>query len=1200
MTRHDDEDGLGGAGATGLSRTVVGRADLLRAISRDPGRLATWADLTGYEMTLGDDWGHGKAVGDESEAPQPGPPPPERDPTAPLAPVPFWMPVAAEWVEVGPGDTGAAADSTSAAPPTASVVDWQDTLAPQERVAARFRPLAPWRVIAPPLRRAATHLMRGKDLDVPDVVRRLSRAEPLDEIPRALRRTWGGDALLIYDGSRRLVPYGDDQALVGARLRRLLPRHGLVERIARDARSDDGDPAGPRPGQGGLVVVLGDLGCLAVDGDGSIDHWCAYGRRLLDAGVRRVALVPMPLDRVPRHVHRLWTVVRWDRHGATGGRAPLTIQRLLTLLSPAVSIETGLLRDVRLALGGDAALEAAFWQHPALVSASRAGATLDSDLAKDLREHFDDEPEADRRCVLTLIRRWRVGLPPELWYEEVLGLSARSQPLVPAADVAAAASSVAAYRDRIGRAADGTGSQLVGPWARRVIDRLPPGASEGGPQQALWRGLAAAVESTLPGGTPADVPSDSDPSPLLLVQQGGDLAWGPFDARPVGIVPSGLASSDGRPLSPLAILHSRNRIVHVDMPFWRAGPPPWAEDWGEDAFGPWVSFVVGGVRQRMRWISPGRFLMGSPEDEPGRYDDEGPRHEVFITRGFWLADTPCTQALWQAVMGENPSHFKSPQRPVEGVSWKNVDAFVGRMNERRDDLRLMLPTEAQWEYACRAGTASATYAGPMEIRGLNDAPVLDAIAWYGGNSGVDFDLAEGFDSSGWGEKQYEHTRAGTRLVGQKVPNAWGLYDMLGNVWEWCADGKRDYAEAGERDPVGAQGPGVARAVRGGGWVDVARFVRSARRYWVGPGIRDDSLGFRLARVQEGAEPVGAAEGREAEPRPERPRPSEATGSWRGRGGPRDARVTEEPLPASARISVTTDTAAVILQKVTRPRWAVQMARDHMGLWAEFQIDSKAAGAVVQRMRWIPPGRFLIGSPDDEPGRIDNEGPRHGVLMTRGFWLADTPCTQALWEAVMRENPSRFKSPQRPVERVSWERVRTFLQRINKRPGDLRLELPTEAQWEYACRAGTETATYAGPIEIRGANDAPVLDAIAWYGGNSGMDFDLPGGTDSSGWPDKQYEHTKAGTRVVGQKVPNPWGLYDMLGNVWEWCADGRREYLAVVARDPTGEEGPGVARAVRGGGWFFNARLVRSAQRYWSEPGRRIVNLGFRLARVQD
>ena len=265
------------------------------------------------------------------------------------------------------------------------------------------------------------------------------------------------------------------------------------------------------------------------------------------------------------------------------------------------------------------------------------------------------------------------------------------------------------------------------------------------------------------------------------------------------------------------------------------------------------------VRQRLRWIAPGRFLMGSPEDEPGRHDDEGPQHEVTISRGYWLFDTPCPQALWQAVMGDNPSRFKSPQRPVEQVSWDDVQEFLTGINERVSGLALSLPSEAEWEYACRAGTTTALYTGDIEILGERNAPALDPIAWYGGNSGVGFDLEDGWDSAHWPEKQYDHKRAGTRPVGLKQPNEWGLSDMLGNVYEWCADHWHDSYDGAPADAsawldAGAEA-GADRVIRGGTWGDYARHVRSAFRFRYEPGFRDFILGFRCARVQEGAEPL---------------------------------------------------------------------------------------------------------------------------------------------------------------------------------------------------------------------------------------------------------------------------------------------------------------------------------------------------------
>ncbi len=279
-------------------------------------------------------------------------------------------------------------------------------------------------------------------------------------------------------------------------------------------------------------------------------------------------------------------------------------------------------------------------------------------------------------------------------------------------------------------------------------------------------------------------------------------------------------------------------------------PPDWASGWGQDGYGVFVEFTVLEVTQRLRWIPPGRFEMGS-ENEPGRYDDEGPRHRVTLAQGFWLFDTPCTQALWAAVMRDNPSQFKSPTRPVEQVSWNQVQDFLKQINTRFPELNLTLPSEAQWEYACRARTETAIYTGELEILGECNAPALDPIAWYGGNSGVDFDLENGYDSSGWREKQYPHTRAGTRPVKLKRANPWGLYDMLGNVWEWTQDHWHNNYQGAPTDGSAWEdrSAGADRVVRGGSWGGYARNVRAAYRSQRGPGLRRDYLGFRCARVQ---------------------------------------------------------------------------------------------------------------------------------------------------------------------------------------------------------------------------------------------------------------------------------------------------------------------------------------------------------------
>ena len=200
---------------------------------------------------------------------------------------------------------------------------------------------------------------------------------------------------------------------------------------------------------------------------------------------------------------------------------------------------------------------------------------------------------------------------------------------------------------------------------------------------------------------------------------------------------------------------------------------------------------------------------------------------------------------------------------------------------------------------------------------------------------------------------------------------------------------------------------------------------------------------------------------------------------------------------------------------------------------------------------------------------------------------------------MKDNPSYFKSgDDYPVESVSWDDCQKFVQALNSRyPQDgLRWALPTEAQWEYACRAGTGTALPNGKdIRILGDNNAPALDDIAWYGGNSSVNYSGSNGYDTSGWPDKQYPGGEAGTHPVRGKNANAWGLYDMIGNVWEWCADWYGPYPSGSVENPTGPS-TGSSRVNRGGSWPDDARRCRSANRGRSVPGRSNLNLGLRVA----
>ena len=234
----------------------------------------------------------------------------------------------------------------------------------------------------------------------------------------------------------------------------------------------------------------------------------------------------------------------------------------------------------------------------------------------------------------------------------------------------------------------------------------------------------------------------------------------------------------------------------------------------------WKIGLIGNITMELVWIAPGNFTMGSPATEASRYLDEGPQMQVTLTKDFWLGKYPVTQQEWQAIMGANPSHFPGAgiTAPVEDVSWDESMAFCKKLTDADHaagrlpaNYRYTLPTEAQWEYACRAGT-TGPYAGN-----------LPDIAWYAANSGNT-----------------------THPVGMKQPNAWGLYDMQGNVWQWCLDWYGPYPGGVLRDPTGpASGP--EHVFRGGSWSFAAGDCRAASRNF-DPGFRVGHNGLRLALV----------------------------------------------------------------------------------------------------------------------------------------------------------------------------------------------------------------------------------------------------------------------------------------------------------------------------------------------------------------
>jgi len=271
------------------------------------------------------------------------------------------------------------------------------------------------------------------------------------------------------------------------------------------------------------------------------------------------------------------------------------------------------------------------------------------------------------------------------------------------------------------------------------------------------------------------------------------------------------------------------------------------------------TWTVRDLNLEMAYIRPGTFTMGSPASESGRSSDEGPQTQVTLTEGYWLGKTEVTQAQWEALMESIPSKFMGPDRPVEQVFWSDAMEFCRKLTERErsagrlpEGYEYTLPTEAQWEYACRAGT-TGQYGGDGN---------LDDMGWYRQNSGNT-----------------------THPVGQKQANAWGLYDMHGNVWEWCLDWYGNYPGGSVRDPTGPAS-GTGRVGRGGGWGSYAIGCRSAFRSGGVSGYRFNGLGFRLALAPQVNQPATVAANHTAEV---------SASSEKFRGAEEDQRATEPEL-----------------------------------------------------------------------------------------------------------------------------------------------------------------------------------------------------------------------------------------------------------------------------------------------------------------
>jgi formylglycine-generating enzyme required for sulfatase activity len=511
-------------------------------------------------------------------------------------------------------------------------------------------------------------------------------------------------------------------------------------------------------------------------------------------------------------------------------------------------------------------------------------------------------------------------------------------------------------------------------------------------------------------------------------------------------------------------------------------------------------------------ITGGCFQMGSPKTEAEREDNEK-QHKVCVD-DFQLGQTEVTQQLWLAVMGNNPSHFKGDDLPVENVSWDDAQAFLKKLNQLTGK-NYRLPTEAEWEYAARAGTTT-----PFSF-GDNITPEQ---VNYNGNL------------------PYNNAKKGlyrekTVAVKSLPPNDWGLYEMHGNVWEWtCSDYNQNYDGSETRCSTDSS---TTRVPRGGSWYDRARNTLSANRYDFTPDHRDYSLGFRLALGQQ-AKPDQAAASAQAQ-------------AVASRSSDRASQSGSKPAQ-----TITVSTPATVA---------------------------------------IKGGCFMMGSPETEAQR-QNDEKQHKVCVDAfqiGQYevtieqyrqcVTDGGCKEPEWlekgsefnintgstKDHYAEAAMSLANKDNPITGVSWHDAMAYTQWLSNKTGK-NYRLPTEAEWEYAARAGTTTPFYTGScINTKQAN----------FDGTQPYDNCAKG----------EY---KKQTVKVGSYPANPWGLYDMVGNVSEWtCSDDAENYDGSETRCSTNSS---TSRIIRGGSWDNGAWLNRSASRGTLTPDNRNLDFGFRVA----
>jgi len=571
---------------------------------------------------------------------------------------------------------------------------------------------------------------------------------------------------------------------------------------------------------------------------------------------------------------------------------------------------------------------------------------------------------------------------------------------------------------------------------------------------------------------------------------------------------------------------------------------PWPDPQPEPEMQPGI-VTVNGVSFKMMPVEGGTFTMGAtPEQGNDFYSNECPTHQVTLP-SYYMSETEVTQALWRAVMGSNPSYFSGDlMRPIEQVSWNSCQQFITKLNQMTG-YNFRLPTEAEWEYAARGGNKSngTKYAG-------SNSP--DGVCWYSHNSSN-----------------------ATHPVAKLAPNELGLYDMSGNVFEWCQDWYGEYNSDSQVNPTGPA-DGTAKVCRGGAWAYDPAYERITYRYNYAPASRGADIGFRLAidsTFTPPTQPPFTLSCLEVNMTVE---DVVKVGINNGSGN-----YTVSCTNAGI-VSCDIEGDSIVLTGLAEGATKVTLTDTDTEAQISFPVtvnpkdnsETFIVNGVSFKMVPVEGGSFMMGATPEQIEQyytLADEYPVHKEFLS-DYLIGQTEVTQALWLAVMGSNPSEFSSKlMRPVERVSWLDCQEFISRLNALTGK-EFRLPTEAEWEYAARGGvrSEGYKYAGSDNV---------SQVGWYFMNAYV----------MGESSPNY-----GPHEVAKLKANELGLYDMSGNVAEWCQDLYATYTA----DPfsTGTPSNDSTRVYRGGSWAEHDNKLRISSRDYRVPTVAYTMLGLRLA----